>query len=374
MKVVIAIDSLKGSLSSMDAGHAIKEGILRVTPADVIIKPLADGGEGTTDALIEGMGGEKVSLTVKGPLGDPVEAYYGYLKESNTAIMEMAMASGITLIPRADLNPLNTTTYGVGEMIKDAIHRGIRNFIIGIGGSATNDGGIGMLNALGYEFLDINGQPVGFGGQFLEKIAVISDKNKLAELEECHFQIACDVENPLCGPKGATYIYGPQKGAADTLLPLLDAGMRNYGQIAEAFTGKKTMEMAGSGAAGGLGFAFVTFLNGELKSGIDLILDAVGLEESLEDADFVITGEGRLDQQTAMGKGPAGVAKLGKKYGAKTIALAGSVTEDASACNAAGIDGYFCILSSICTLEEAMDPDTARKNLTLTAEQLFRLL
>lgn len=374
MKVVIAIDSLKGSLSSMDAGHAIKEGIIKATDADVIIKPLADGGEGTTDALIEGMGGEKISLTVKGPLQTPVEAYYGYLQESNTAIMEMAMASGITLIPREALDPLNTTTYGVGEMIKDAVHRGIRNFIIGIGGSATNDGGTGMLSALGYEFLDTNGQPVGFGGQCLEKIAAISDKNKLAELEECHFQIACDVENPLCGPKGATYIYGPQKGAANTLLPLLDAGMKNYGQIAEAFTGKQTMETAGAGAAGGLGFAFVTFLNGELKSGIDLILDAVGLEESLENADFVITGEGRLDQQTAMGKGPAGVAKLGKKYGAKTIALAGSVTEDASACNAAGIDGYFCILSSISTLEEAMNPDTARKNLTLTAEQLFRLL
>lgn len=374
MKVVIAIDSLKGSLSSMDAGHAIKEGILKATDADVIIKPLTDGGEGTTDALIEGMGGEKISLTVKGPLQTPVEAYYGYLQESNTAIMEMAMASGITLIPREALDPLNTTTYGVGEMIKDAVHRGIRNFIIGIGGSATNDGGTGMLSALGYEFLDTNGQPVGFGGQCLEKIAAISDKNKLAELEECHFQIACDVENPLCGPKGATYIYGPQKGAANTLLPLLDAGMKNYGQIAEAFTGKQTMETAGAGAAGGLGFAFVTFLNGELKSGIDLILDAVGLEESLENADFVITGEGRLDQQTAMGKGPAGVAKLGKKYGAKTIALAGSVTEDASACNAAGIDGYFCILSSISTLEEAMNPDTARKNLTLTAEQLFRLL
>ncbi|HAP21040.1 MAG TPA: glycerate kinase [Lachnospiraceae bacterium] len=374
MKVVIAIDSLKGSLSSMDAGHAIKEGILKATDADVIIKPLADGGEGTTDALIEGMGGEKISLTVKGPLQTPVEAYYGYLQESNTAIMEMAMASGITLIPREALDSLNTTTYGVGEMIKDAVHRGIRNFIIGIGGSATNDGGTGMLSALGYEFLDTNGQPVGFGGQCLEKIAAISDKNKLADLEECHFQIACDVENPLCGPKGATYIYGPQKGAANTLLPLLDAGMKNYGQIAEAFTGKQTMETAGAGAAGGLGFAFVTFLNGELKSGIDLILDAVGLEESLENADFVITGEGRLDQQTAMGKGPAGVAKLGKKYGAKTIALAGSVTEDASACNAAGIDGYFCILSSISTLEEAMNPDTARKNLTLTAEQLFRLL
>lgn len=374
MKVVIAIDSLKGSLSSMDAGHAIKEGILRATDADVIIKPLADGGEGTTDALIEGMGGEKISLTVKGPLQTPVEAYYGYLQENNTAIMEMAMASGITLIPGEALDPLNTTTYGVGEMIKDAIHRGIRNFIIGIGGSATNDGGTGMLSALGYEFLDTNGQPVGFGGQCLEKIAAISDKNKLAELEECHFQIACDVENPLCGPKGATYIYGPQKGVSNTLLPLLDAGMKNYGQIAEIFTGKQTMETAGAGAAGGLGFAFVTFLNGELKSGIDLILDAVGLEESLENADFVITGEGRLDQQTAMGKGPAGVAKLGKKYGAKTIALAGSVTEDASACNAAGIDGYFCILSSISTLEEAMNPDTARKNLTLTAEQLFRLL
>lgn len=374
MKVVIAIDSLKGSLSSMDAGHAIKEGILKATDADVIIKPLADGGEGTTDALIEGMGGEKISLTVKGPLQTPVEAYYGYLQESNTAIMEMAMASGITLIPREALDPLNTTTYGVGEMIKDAVHREIRNFIIGIGGSATNDGGTGMLSALGYEFLDTNGQPVGFGGQCLEKIAAISDKNKLADLEECHFQIACDVENPLCGPKGATFIYGPQKGAANTLLPLLDAGMKNYGQIAEAFTGKQTMETAGAGAAGGLGFAFVTFLNGELKSGIDLILDAVGLEESLENADFVITGEGRLDQQTAMGKGPAGVAKLGKKYGAKTIALAGSVTEDASACNAAGIDGYFCILSSISTLEEAMNPDTARKNLTLTAEQLFRLL
>ena len=358
----------------MDAGNAIKEGILKAINAEIIVKPLADGGEGTTDAFIEGMGGEKISLTVKGPLEAPVQSYYGFLKENNTAIMEMAMASGITLIPREALNPLNTTTYGVGEMIKDAIDRGIRNFIIGIGGSATNDGGTGMLSALGYEFLDANGNPVGFGGQCLEKIASISDKNRLAELDECHFQIACDVENPLCGPKGATYIYGPQKGASDSLLPILDAGMKNYGQVAEAFVGKRTMETPGAGAAGGLGFAFVTFLNGELKSGIDLILDAVSLEESMKGADFVITGEGRLDQQTAMGKGPAGVAKLGKKYGAKTIALAGSVTEDASACNAAGIDGYFCILSSVCTLEEAMASDTTRKNLTLTAEQLFRLL
>lgn len=374
MKVVISIDSLKGSLSSMEAGHAIKNGILKAVDAEIIVKPLADGGEGTTDALIEGMGGEKITLTVKGPLGAPAEAYYGYLKESNTAIMEMAMASGITLVPHAHLNPMAATTYGVGEMIKDAIDRGIRSFIIGIGGSATNDGGTGMLTALGYEFFDADGCPVGLGGQCLEKIVSISDKNKLAALDECEFHIACDVENPLCGSHGATYIYGPQKGVTEELMPILDKGMENYGHTAEAFTGKSTMNMAGAGAAGGLGFAFVTFLNGTLKSGADLILEAIGLEEVMEGADFVITGEGRLDHQTAMGKGPVGVARLGKKYGAKTIALAGALTDGASACNNAGIDSYFSILSSVCTLEEAMSPDTTRKNLELTANQLFRLL
>ncbi|MDD3221307.1 MAG: glycerate kinase [Clostridia bacterium] len=373
MKVVIAIDSFKGSLSSMDAGNAIKAGILKAVDAQVIVKPLADGGEGTTDALIEGLGGEKISLTVKGPLETPAQAYYGYLKETNTAIMEMAMASGITLVPRGSLNPLAATTYGVGEMIKDAAQRGIRNFIIGIGGSATNDGGTGMLTALGYEFLDAQGQPVGLGAQCLEKIVSISDKNRLSILDECHFQIACDVENPLCGPKGSTYIYGPQKGVTESQLPILDKGMENYGKAAEAFTGKSTMTIAGTGAAGGLGFAFLTFLNATLKSGIDLILDAVALETAMDSADYVITGEGRLDQQTAMGKGPMGVARLGKKYGAKTIALAGSVTDGAAACNDAGLDGYFSILSSVCTLEEAMAPDIARKNLSLTAEQLFRL-
>jgi len=373
MKVVIAIDSFKGSLSSMDAGNAIKAGILKAVDAQVIVKPLADGGEGTTDALIEGLGGEKISLTVKGPLETPAQAYYGYLKETNTAIMEMAMASGITLVPRGSLNPLAATTYGVGEMIKDAAQRGIRNFIIGIGGSATNDGGTGMLTALGYEFLDAQGQPVGLGAQCLEKIVSISDKNRLSILDECHFQIACDVENPLCGPKGSTYIYGPQKGVTESQLPILDKGMENYGKAAEAFTGKSTMTIAGTGAAGGLGFAFLTFLNATLKSGIDLILDAVDLETAMDSADYVITGEGRLDQQTAMGKGPMGVARLGKKYGAKTIALAGSVTDGAAACNDAGLDGYFSILSSVCTLEEAMAPDIARKNLSLTAEQLFRL-
>lgn len=374
MKVVIAIDSLKGSLSSMAAGNAIKEGILKAADADITVMPLADGGEGTTDALIEGLGGKKITLTVTGPLGAPVEAYYGYLEETNTAIMEMASASGITLIPRESLDPMAATTYGVGEMIRDGVKRGIRNFIIGIGGSATNDGGTGMLTALGFEFLDTNGQPVGLGGQCLEKIVSVSDKNKLAALDECCFHIACDVENPLCGREGATYIYGPQKGVTEDMLEKLDMDMKNYGQVAQAFTHKKTMEMAGAGAAGGLGFAFVTFLNGTLKSGTDLILDAIGLEEIIKGADFVITGEGRLDRQTAMGKGPAGVARLGKKYGARTIALAGALTDDAEACNEAGIDAFFSILSGVCTLEEAMAPEITCKNLIRTSEQLFRLL
>lgn len=374
MKVVIAIDSFKGSLTSLEAGRAIKSGILKAVDAEVIVKPLADGGEGTTDALIEGLSGEKVPLTVTGPLGAPVEAYYGLIPQSNTAIMEMAMASGITLVHRDELDPMRCTTYGVGEMIRDAIQKGIRNFIIGIGGSATNDGGTGMLQALGYSFTDADGQPVGLGGQCLAKIAHISDENVIPELKECTFSIASDVENPLCGPKGATYIYGPQKKVTEELLPILDAGMNNYGKVSEEFFGVSTMETPGAGAAGGLGFAFVTYLNGELKSGIDLVMDAVGLEESMRYADYVITGEGRLDQQTAMGKGPVGVARLGKKYGAKTIAFAGALTEGAHACNDAGIDGYFCILSSVVTLDEAMDAKTAAGNLELTAEQLFRLL
>ncbi len=374
MKVVIAIDSFKGSLTSLEAGRAIRSGILKAVDADVIVKPLADGGEGTTDALIEGLSGERVPLTVTGPLGAPVEAYYGFIPQTNTAVMEMAMASGITLIHRDELDPLRCTTYGVGEMIRDAIQKGIRSFIIGIGGSATNDGGTGMLQALGYTFTDADGNPVGLGGQCLSKIVHISDKNVMPELKECHFHIASDVENPLCGPKGATYIYGPQKNVSEELLPVLDSGMKNFGKLSEEYFNVDTMQTPGAGAAGGLGFAFLTYLKGELKSGIDLVIDAVGLEASMKHADYVITGEGRLDHQTAMGKGPVGVARLGKKYGAKTLAFAGSVTEGAHACNDAGIDAYFCILSSVVSLDEAMHAQTAASNLELTAEQIFRLI
>ncbi|MGN1267099.1 MAG: glycerate kinase [Dorea sp.] len=375
MKVVIAIDSLKGSLTSMEAGLAIKEGILKAKPdADISVKPLADGGEGTTDALIEGLNGERINLTVTGPMGTPVNCYYGYLPESNTAVMEMASAAGITLVPSDQKNPLIATTYGVGEMILHAMENGCRNFIIGIGGSATNDGGIGMLKALGFEFFDKDGNDVGEGGQALSKISSISTQNVNSNLSSCNFKVACDVNNPLCGENGATFIYGPQKGVTDHMMESLDKGMASYASVTASSLGCDHMLTSGAGAAGGLGFAFLSYLNAELTPGIELILDAVKLEAELKDADIVVTGEGRLDHQTAMGKAPVGVAKLAKKYNAKVLAFAGGVTKDAIACNNAGIDAFFPIVRGITTLEEAMKPENARENMIATVEQVFRIL
>lgn len=375
MKVVIAIDSLKGSLSSMEAGLAIKEGILKSKPdADIIVKPLADGGEGTTDALIEGLNGERINLTVTGPMGTPVSCYYGYLKESATAIMEMASASGITLVPSDQKNPLVATTYGVGEMINHAIEMGCHNFIIGIGGSATNDGGIGMLKALGFEFLDKDGNDAGEGGQALSRITSVNKRNVNSKLSNCHFKVACDVNNPLCGKNGATYIYGPQKGVTDDIKESLDQGMASFAACTKELLGVDHARTPGAGAAGGLGFALLSYLNAELTPGIDLILNAVNLEEELKNADIVVTGEGRLDHQTAMGKAPVGVAKLAKRYNTKVLAFAGSVTKDAIACNNAGIDAFFPIVRGITTLEEAMNPENARENMIATVEQVFRIL
>lgn len=373
MKVVVAVDSFKGSMTSMEAGMAVRTGILAANKdTEVVVKPLADGGEGTVDALIEGLNGERVDLTATGPYHEPIPAYYGYLKDTNTAVMEMASAAGITISSKR--NPMIATTYGVGEMILHAIDQGIRNFIIGIGGSATNDGGIGMLKALGFTFLDTNGRDVGEGGQALAKIAAVKPSDKNALLSECNFKIACDVTNPLCGFQGATYIYGPQKGVTSEMLPVLDAGMENYAKVTTRFIGKNNMNASGAGAAGGLGFAFLSYLNGELTPGIQLILNAVHLEDEIKDADVVVTGEGRLDHQTAMGKSPVGVAKLAKRYGAKTIAFAGSITKEATACNEAGIDAFFPIIREISTLEEAMNPATAKANTAAAAEQVFRLL
>lgn len=375
MKVVIAIDSLKGSLSSMEAGMAIKDGILAAKPdAEVIVKPLADGGEGTTDALIEGMNGERIDLTVTGPMHTPVDAYYGYLKDTNTAVMEMASAAGITLVPDSEKNPLLATSYGVGEMINDAIQRGCRNFIIGIGGSVTNDGGIGMLKALGVRFLDENGEDAGEGGQALAKIARIDVSGMNPLLKECHIQVACDVNNPLCGENGSTYVYGPQKGVTEDMKKTLDEAMAHFARVTSETLENDYLNTPGAGAAGGLGYAFLAYTGAALTPGIELILDAVGLEEELSGADVVVTGEGRLDFQTAMGKAPVGVARLAKKYNAKVIAFAGSVTKEATACNKEGIDAFFPILRGVCTLAEAMDPVAARNNMTATVEQVFRLL
>lgn len=373
MKVVIAIDSLKGSLTSIEAGKAIKEGILNIVDAEVIVKPLADGGEGTTEVLVEGLGGETVEVFVMGPQKDKIKAVYGYIAESKTAIIEMAAAAGIMLVGE-EKNPMEATTYGVGEMIKDAINRGCINFIIGIGGSATNDGGIGMLTALGFDFYDNNGNKLGIDANELEKISIIFTENAMPELSECNFKIACDVSNQLCGENGATYIYGPQKGVTEEIKEKLDKDMAHYAKVTKKYLNNDYSEASGAGAAGGLGFAFLSYLHGDLQPGIELVIDTVKLEECIKDADYVITGEGCLDKQTAMGKAPVGVAKLAKKYDKTVIALAGSVTDDAVKCNENGIDAYFPILLKVIPLQEAMKKETARKNMVKTTEQIFRLI
>lgn len=375
MKVVIAIDSFKGSLSSMEAGRAAAAGVKKAQQAQVVVKPLADGGEGTTDALVEGLGGTYAYVKVTGPFGRPVKAKYGILGDGITAVMEMAEAAGITLAEKGELNPWKATTYGVGEMIRDAIHKGCRKFIIGIGGSATTEGGVGMLMALGYEFRKKDGTPITPDMQELEQIWQISGEHVIPELKECQFQIACDVKNPLYGETGAVYVYGPQKGVKENEKEIFDEKMKHYAAKSIVFTGRDCSFVEGAGAAGGLGYAFISYLpNVQLKPGIEIVLNAIRLEDDLVDADVVITGEGRMDAQTAMGKVPVGVAKLAQKYPVKVIAFAGGVTEDAVACNCAGIDAFFPIVRGVTTLEEAMDPDTAGKNMALAVEQVFRLL
>lgn len=375
MNIVVAIDSFKGSLSSLEAGMAIKEGILNAQPdTRIIVKPLADGGEGTTDALLFGMGGRERSIEVTGPLGYKITSSYGILEDGKTAILEIAGAAGIKLIPSHKLNPLYTTTYGVGEIIKDALEQGCRNFIIGIGGSATNDGGIGMLTALGYEFFDDEEKLSLPKGEDLSRITKLNMNNCLKELSECSFRIACDVNNPLYGLNGAAHIFGPQKGATPEIIEILDGGLRNYSEIVKRSTGKETSSVPGTGAAGGLGYAFLTFLNGNLESGIDIILDEIKLEEDIKDCDLVITGEGKLDYQTTMGKAPIGVAKLAKKYNKKVIAFAGGVTDDAVKCNEEGIDAFFSILRLPMTVENAMECQVSKNNMISTAEQVFRLI
>lgn len=376
MKVVVAIDSLKGSLSSLEAGNAIKESINEViSGADVEVHPLADGGEGTVEALTLGMGGTIETIPVKGPLGEKVHAsYYGIIPQRQLAIIEMAAAAGITLIATEERNPLHTTTYGVGEMIKDAISKGCRHFIIGIGGSATNDGGAGMLQALGYALLDKDNQEISLGAQGLADLKSISTDKVIEELKECDFKIACDVTNPLCGAQGCSSIFGPQKGADEDMITKMDTWLSNYATLATSVSEKADATIEGTGAAGGLGFAFLAFTNATLEPGIDIILSEINIEKAISEADLVVTGEGRLDGQTVMGKAPIGVAKLAKKYGKKVVAFSGSVTEDAILCNQHGIDAFFPIVRRLISLDEAMSKEVAYKNMKETATQVFRLI
>ena len=375
-RVVIAIDSFKGSLSSIEAGEAAATGVRRALPtAKCAVRPLADGGEGTVDALVAGLGGERVSVRVTGPAGRPVTATYG-LVPGGLAVMEMAEAAGITLVSGAEKNPLHTTTYGVGEMILDAIEHGAKKFVIGIGGSATNDGGAGMLEALGWRLLDADGNVIPRGGAGLAKLAKIEVPQDFgAQLAALDFKVACDVTNPLCGPNGASAVFGPQKGATPAMAKELDAALSNFAAVAQSVDpDNRAVELfPGAGAAGGLGFAFKAFLNAELVPGVDLILNETRLEEFVRDADIVITGEGRLDGQTVMGKAPIGVARLAKRFGKKVLAFSGVLGDGVEQVNEAGIDAYFPILRKIVTLEEALDVGNAAANLANAVEQAFRL-
>lgn len=375
MNIIIAMDSLKGSLSSLEAGKAVADGIKKVySTSNIYIRPLADGGEGTVEALTYGMGGILKQLKVTGPLGSPVICTYGIISESQTAIIEISGAAGITLVASNKRNPLFTTTYGVGEVIKDAIQIGCRHFLVGIGGSATNDGGIGMLQALGYGMLNSQGKQVSLGAQGLAELKTITDTNVLPQLKECSFRIACDVTNPLCGEQGCSAIFGSQKGATEPMIKKMDQWLTYYAELAKEKYPKSDSKQAGTGAAGGLGFAFLTFTNATLESGVKIVLEETELESYLKNADLVVTGEGRLDSQTVMGKAPIGVAKTAKKYGKPVIAFSGCVTADAVICNKEGIDAFFPILRNITTLEEAMKPENTRQNITDTSEQVFRLI
>jgi glycerate kinase len=375
MKVVTAIDSFKGSMSSIEAGYAVAEGFKRANrTVEVAVRPLADGGEGTVEALIEGMNGERHEVVVTGPLGSPVSCAYGIIRDTMTAVVEMSGAAGITLVARNELNPLNATTYGVGEVIKDAINKGCRRFIVGIGGSATNDGGVGMLQALGYEFLDKAGRQIPFGAKGLKELETITDTYVIPELKDCEFMVACDVTNPLCGTDGCSAVYGPQKGATPSMIMDMDKWLGYYAAASREKYPKADPKYPGTGAAGGLGFAFLTYTNAKLQSGINIVLEETRLEDYIKDADLVVTGEGMLDFQTAMGKAPVGVAKLAKKYGKPVIAFAGGVTEQAVECNRNGIDAFFPIVRGVTTLDEAMDNTNAKNNLAAAAEQVIRLM
>jgi glycerate kinase len=370
-KIVVAVDSFKGSLQSSEIAEAIESGIKEIYPNCEVVKvPVADGGEGTTEALVGATGGKMYSKEVYGPLMTLVEAKYGILGDKHTAVIEMSSASGLTLIPEEQRNPMLTTTYGTGQLIADALKNGCTEFILGIGGSATNDAGTGMLQALGYRFLDEGEHELGQGGRILQKIASVDVSSQNPFLDMARFKVACDVDNVFSGKQGAAYVFAPQKGADASMVKELDDGLENFARIIKRQFHKDISTVPGTGAAGGMGGGLLAFLNARLQSGIDLVLEVLDFEKLLVDADMVITGEGKMDSQTARGKVPYGIAKVSAKRGIPVIALTGNI-EDAEAVNKIGINAVFSVMPRPMTLDEAMDSDTTKKNIKDTVRQLF---
>ena len=355
MKVVIAPDSYKGCLSALEVAKAMERGVLSVFPSAEVRKiPIADGGEGTVAALVTATNGQLRQTEVTDPLGNKIIAHWGVLGDGRTAVIEMAAASGLPLVPKEKRDPRVTTTYGTGELIKAALAEGLAKIIIGIGGSATNDGGTGMARALGVRFLDAAEREVAAGGGSLAEICQIDTNGLDPRLKSTEIVVACDVDNPLCGTRGASAVFGPQKGATPEMVQQLDAGLAKYASCARQATGRDVAEKAGAGAAGGLGAGLMFFTPAQLKPGVEIVLDAVGFSDIVRDADFVITGEGRTDFQTAFGKAPVGVAKVAKTHGAPVFCISGGLGDGAEDVLAQGIDAVMSICDRPLSLEECM--------------------
>ena len=373
MKIVIAPDSFKECLTAAQVAMSIENGMRQIFPdAEYVQVPVADGGEGTLQSLVDATQGRFIEVTVSGPLGEPVNACFGLLGNGDTAMIEMAQASGIELVRPEIRNPLIATTFGTGELIKAALDLGVRHFIVGIGGSATNDGGAGMLQALGIKLLDDNNQELEHGGAALAKLSHIDLATMDERLKQCTFIAASDVNNPLTGVNGASATFGPQKGATPEMVALLDNALRHYSAIVKRDLGKEIDAVAGAGAAGGMGAALLGFLNAKLKPGIEIVMEAVELAEKVKGADLVITGEGRIDGQTAQGKTPVGVARIAKKEDIPVIALAGSVGPGVEAVYEKGIDALFPVVHGAVSLDEALAKGS--ENLTRAARNLAATL
>ncbi|EGR0055143.1 TPA: glycerate kinase [Vibrio vulnificus] len=369
MKIIIAPDSYKESLTAMDVAIAIEKGFKQVLPDAHYVKlPMADGGEGTVQSMVDATGGTIIEHTVTGPLGQRVDGFFGLLGEGKTAVIEMAAASGLHLVTPDQRNPLITTTFGTGELIKAALDHGVKHIIVGIGGSATNDGGIGMAQALGIKLLDAQGNALGHGGGELAKLATIDCSQLDPRLAQVRLEVACDVDNPLCGPKGASAVFGPQKGATPEMVTILDKNLAHYASIIKQQLGVDVRDMAGAGAAGGMGAALLGLLNAELRPGIEIVMDAVRLDEIVADADLVITGEGRIDSQTIHGKTPIGVARTAKKHGLPVIGIAGCLSADCGVVHEHGLDAVFAVVNRSVDLPTALAE--AAENVELTARNV----